>query len=135
MSKPEELLRRMREKRMRWVELEPAGDGFNGTPGDPVKQVRIIRPTEVEIARHIARPGGGIGIDLETVVRFTVEWSGFRECDLLGAGIGSSDDVPYRPELWSDLVADRSAWLRLVSQAILDDVVTHIELQERARKN
>lgn len=135
MSKPDDLLRRMREQRMRWVELEPAQPGTNDEPGTPAKRVRVIRPTEVEIGRHLARPGGGIGIDLEGVVRFTADWSGFRECDLLGHGIGASDAVPYQAEIWSDLVADRSPWLRTVSQAILDDVVAHIETQAAARKN
>lgn len=123
------LLRKMRAQRMQWVELEPASDA------GPVKRVRVIRPTEVEIGRNLVRGTGGLGVGFEEVVRFTVEWDGFREADLLGAALGSSDAIEFDSDLWGEMVANRSHWLKTVGQVILDAVVAHISEQEQARKN
>lgn len=129
------LLRRMRERRMAWVVLEPASIGTKDEPGQPEKRVRIIRPSEVEIGRHLVRDGGKLGVDFEDVVRFTVDWQGFTEVDLLGRGIGATDALGYDADLWAELLANRSDWLSKAGQHILDAVVAHVEAQAEARKN
>lgn len=130
------LLRQMRAQRMRWVELDPADPGVEGaTPPPPGKRVRIIRPTEVEIGRHLTRGDSSLAVAFEDVVRFTTDWDGFTEADLLGAGLGASDALAFDSDLWAELVANRSHWLKRVGQALLDAVVAHIAAQEQARKN
>lgn len=129
------LLRRMREKRMQWVDLEPAGVGTEAVPAAPAKRVRVIRPTEVEISRHLVRADSRLGVDFEDVVRFTTDWSGITEADLLGQGIGASDPLTYDADLWAELLANKSAWLQKVATALLDLVVAYVEVQAQASKN
>lgn len=125
----EALLRQMREQRMAWVELVPVQGPV------PAKRVRIIRPNDVEISRHLVRADTRLAVDYEAVVRFTVDWSGFSAADLLGPSIGASDLLAYDASLWTELVATRSDWLSLVSKALLDATVAYIQKQEVDRKN
>jgi hypothetical protein len=129
------LLRRMREKRMSWVELEPAGVALADQPAEPAKRVRVIRPTEVEIGRHLLRGEKQLGVDFEDVVRFTVGWEGFTEVDLLGRGIGASDPLGYDAELWAELLANRTDWLQKLAKHLLDAVSAYVAEQADARKN
>lgn len=107
-----QLIRQLREQRMRWIEL-PEG-----------KRVRIIRPTEVEMVRTLLK-GGMLSVDVEEVKRFVVDWDGFTEATLLGAGVGGPDPVPFTSELWAEVIGDRTEWVRTVAEAILDLVVAH----------
>lgn len=123
------LLRQMREQRMVWIELVPAAGSA------PAKRVRIIRPNDVEISRHLLRADTRLAVDYEAVVRFTVDWAGFSAADLLGPSIGASDPLDYEASLWTELIATRSDWLGLVSKALLDATVAYIQKQEVDRKN
>ncbi len=107
------LITRLREQRMKWVELAAL----------PGKRVRIIRPTETELPEFFQ--GGRLTVGLEQVKRFVVDWEGFTEADLLGAAVGSSDPLPFDPALWAEVAADQSAWVRQLAQDLLDHVVAH----------
>lgn len=107
------LIARLREQRMKWVELAAL----------PGKRVRIIRPTESELPEFFQ--GGRLTVGLEQVKRFVVDWEGFTEADLIGAALGASDPVPFDPTLWAEVVADQSTWVRQLAQDLLDHVVAH----------
>lgn len=107
------LITRLREQRMTWVELAAL----------PGKRVRIIRPTETELAEFFQ--GSRLTVGLEQVKRYVVDWEGFTEADLIGAALGASDPVPFDAALWAEVVADQSAWVRQLAQDLLDHVLAH----------
>lgn len=107
------LIKQMREQRMQWVDLDLPG-----------KRVRIIRPTEVELAQNFIK-AGEISVGVDEVKRHVVDWDGFTEADLLGASVGAANAVPFSPELWAEVVNDRVAWVRSLARALLDAVVAH----------
>lgn len=118
----ERLIKQMREQRMSWVALDDA------------HKIRIIRPTEVEIGAHLIKDGR-VQIDHLTVVRFCTDWAGFTEADILGAGVGGSDAVPYSAALWTEVASDRVDWVSLVGNAILSAAAAHQEAKDAASKN
>lgn len=118
----DDIARRMREKRMAWLEI---ADG---------KKVRLIRPSEEQMGRGIVI-GSGIAIGYDEVKKFAVEWSGFTEADMLGAAIGSSDAVPFHADLWAEYVTDNTDVYRQVAQKLLDMCLQHIEARAADRKN
>ena len=107
------LITRLREQRMKWVELAAL----------PGKRVRIIRPTETELPEFFQ--GGRLTVGLDHVKRYVVDWEGFTEADLIGAALGASDPVPFDAALWAEVVADQSTWVRQLAQDLLDHVVAH----------
>lgn len=116
------LLAQMRDKRKRWVEL---GDG---------RAVQVIRPTEVELARHFLR-GGRVVVEPEVLVQFTCDWRGFTEADLLGAAVGSEDAVPFHQDLWAEVVSDKSEWLNKAASALIELMTEHLATVEAEAKN
>jgi len=118
----EAIIKRLREARMWWLELEPG------------KSVRCIRPAEVEVAQHLFE-GGKLAVGIESVKRFVVDWQGFTEADLLGAAIGSTDPLPFDAALWAEVAADRKEWVAKVASAILEAAVRHHESKAEAAKN
>lgn len=118
-----QLIKQLRERRMVWVELDLPG-----------KRVRLIRPTEVELAQHFIKDGI-VSVGIEEVKRFTVDWSGFTEADLLGAAIGSSDTVPFSSDLWAEVVSDRVDWVRSLAHKLLELSIQHRTTAEADSKN
>lgn len=119
-----QLIKQLRERRMQWVDLD-------GLPG---KRVRLIRPTEVELSQHFIKDGF-VNVGVEEVKRFTVDWSGFTEADLLGASVGSSDAVPFSPDLWAEVVSDNVTWVRALAKNLLDLAIAHRSKVEDDAKN
>jgi hypothetical protein len=109
-----QLIKRLREQRMQWIDID-------GLPG---KRVRIIRPTEVELAQHFVK-AGEISVGVDEVRRFVVDWDGFTEADLLGASVGASDPVAFTPELWAEVVSDHIEWVRTLARKLLDAAIEH----------
>ena len=116
------LIKRMREQRMRWVELE----------GD--KAVRVIRPTQVEVMRHLFK-AGDLSVSLEDVQRFTVDWRGFTEADLLGAAVGSSDPIEFSAELWLELSGEHATWLNQLANSLLEMILEKYGAEKESAKN
>ena len=119
-----QLIKRLREQRMQWVDLQDK----------PGKRVRLIRPTEVEISQQLIKDGA-VSVGVAEVQRFAVDWEGFTEADLLGAALGSSDPVAFTPALWAEVVSDQSAWVRGLAQTLLDMVVKHSADKKADAKN
>jgi hypothetical protein len=119
------LIKQLRAQRQSWVDLEPG------------KRVQIIRPAEIEVQQFFRMEGGlrTMAAELPQVTKFVTDWAGITEADLLGAAVGASDAVPFDADLWAEVVADRSAWLKTVSSALIDAIVKHFESKAQAEKN
>lgn len=119
------LLAQLRKRREKTVDL---GEGLS---------VTFLRPREGEMGPLFQGDGEArvMRVQLEQVCRCVVGWSGFTEATLLGAGVGSSDPLPFDAAVWAEIVTDRVEWFGLVSQAILDSMVEHIERKGTAEKN
>ena len=111
------LLARMATQREAWADL---GGG---------KKLQYRRPPEVELPRLIA------GVGLEHVIQYACGWEGFTEADLLGAGIGGSDAVPFHRDLWAAYVADNAHDMQAVSQAMAQTVTDYLQRKADVAKN
>lgn len=122
----QQLIKQLREQRMAWVVVDEACT--------PPKRVRIIRPTEVELAQHFIK-SGEVSCGFDQVKAFCVDWDGFTEADLLGASVGAAEPVPFSQPLWAEVVGDNTAWVRTVAQALLDAAVAHTQKTDDTLKN
>lgn len=125
------VINKLRAARQSWVEVEPDNEGSK-------KRVRIIRPAETQIGEFLQRgPDGDLRLvaDVPQCQRFVVDWEGITEADLLGAAVGSSDPLPFSPELWSEVCADRADWCRAVSVGLVNAITAHTEAKDAAAKN
>lgn len=125
------LVKKLRLARTSWLNLE------SDVPGS-TKRVRIIRPAETEIGEFLQRaPDGGLRLvaDVPQCKRFVVDWEGITEADLLGAAVGSSDPLPFSPELWAEVCADRADWCRVVSVGLVEVITAHTAAKDEATKN
>lgn len=111
------LIEKMLAQRESWVELEPG------------LRVKVRRPAEAEFAQ-LRR-----GVTVETVGAFTVGWDGFSEATFVGSAIGSSDPLPFMPDLWREKVRDNVDWLNTVVQKLVALVEAHIEAKAATAKN
>ena len=111
------LLARMATQREAWADL---GGG---------RRLQYRRPPEVELPRMIA------GVGLEHVVQYACGWDGFTEADLLGAGIGSSDALPFHRDLWAAYVADHAEELQTASTAMAQTVTVYLQRKADVAKN
>ena len=111
------LLARMATQREAWADL---GGG---------RRLQYRRPPEVELPRLIA------GVGLEQVVQYACGWDGFTEAGLLGAGIGSSDAVPFHRDLWAAYVADHAEELQTASTAMAQTVTVYLQRKADVAKN
>lgn len=118
----ERLIKQLREQRMQWVDLT---DG---------KRVRIIRPTEVQLSQSFIK-AGEVSVGYDQVREFVEDWEGFTEATLLGAGVGSSDPLPFSRQLWAEVVSDHADWVRTIAQALLDAAVSHSQKIDDSLKN
>lgn len=118
------LIARMRAQRQSWVNVAPG------------KRIQIIRPHESALGEFLA-PGSGNGLqaDLAHVVKYTTDWEGITEADLLGATVGAADAIPFNAELWAETCADRTDWIRAVAAQLLDAIVAHQQAKADAAKN
>lgn len=116
------IIKRMREQRMQWVELD---DG---------KKVRIIRPSAVDVGEHLLHTGS-VRVEHAHIVMFATDWQGFTEADLLGAAIGSSDPLAFDKDLWAEYSCDRTDVCAKVSAALLTALVEHHKTADADEKN
>lgn len=122
MSASDKLIKQLREQRMSWVELGPD------------KAVRIIRPPEREIFINLYK-GKSILVGFDELVRYTVDWRGFTEADVLGAAVGSADAVPFSAELWAEVAADHTEWASTAQEALLNVVMAYLKASQADEKN
>lgn len=117
------VLRAMREQRLHWVELDEGAQ-----PGEG-RAVRYRRPAEAEMHQFVA------GVGVEHVAEFVVDWRNFTEATLLGAAIGSSDEVPFSKEAWGLYVRDHLDESNKVARAMANAMRDHIQARADAAKN
>jgi hypothetical protein len=117
-----DLIKQLREQRMTWVELEPG------------KEVRTIRPTEVDLVSHFSK-GKSLSMGFEEAAKYVVDWRGITEADLLGSAVGSADPVPFTKELWAEVAADKLDWVNTVVQSLVKQLVERKEAQDQDSKN
>lgn len=101
------------------------------------KAVTFLRPPETEMTSMLHGEGETRTwvVGIAEVRKYVNGWSGFTEADVIGAAVGSSDELPFDSELWGELVSDKIEWMRKVADAILKSVVAHINRQDGVAKN
>lgn len=125
MSEHQALIAQLRAARESWVDL---GGG---------KAVRIRRPAEAEFSAMVRTVNGQrqLRIELPEVKLYVTGWRGFTEADLLGAGVGNSDVLPFDAEVWAEVVADHTEWLAPAAEALLKSITDHAERTQAAAGN
>lgn len=111
------LAQRLQAQRLHWVETAPG------------KKVSFLRPRETEFAQLAG------GVTADHVCQFVTGWAGYTEADVLGAGLGSSDEAVFTPELWAEFVRDRVELLSIVAREISAVVTAHISKRADDAKN
>jgi hypothetical protein len=122
MTTPDIILARLREQRSWLVEVAPG------------KRVKLIRPTQLEMQRHLIEDGY-FRITFDEVVRFTVGWDGFTEADLMGADVGASDAVLFDADLWKEIAAENLKWVNQLADELLAKTTEHLKSLEANEKN
>jgi hypothetical protein len=112
----EHVIRRLREQRLRWVEL---GEG---------RAVQVLVLRETEVGR--LRPGAHVDVVCEQAV----DWRGFTEAALFGAHDGSSDLLPFTPELWAAVARDSMAYVDKVLALLVEEARLSMERAAAAKK-
>jgi hypothetical protein len=113
------LIQKALEQREQWVALDDDG----------AKRVRVRRPPGAHVFEF------GRNRTPEVFLRTAVGWDGFTEADILGAGVGSSDPVPFNVDLWVTLALDRIDWIGKVSEVVTTAITQYIEATEAIAKN
>lgn len=93
------------------------------------KRVQLRRPPETQLPDLLG------GVELKHVVSCACGWEGFTEADLLGAGIGGSDPVPFHTDLWAAYVADNAKALQAAAAALADCVTQYLQRKGDTAKN
>lgn len=100
----------------------------------PAQGVVLRRPPETEWGRFM-RKGVAIEEMRDIVIDYVVGWYGMTEADLLGESIGSTDEVEFSRDLWAVVVSDRSAWVGIAFDRLLNQVSEYIKQRAAAAKN
>lgn len=110
------LVRRLREQRLRWVDL---GEGRS-------VQILVLRETEM---LRLKRD------DLvDIVVDVAVDWKGFSEASLFGAHEGPADPVPFRADLWAAVARDSMDIVNAVGTVLIEHAAQVMEQRAAAKK-
>lgn len=91
------------------------------------RSVKMRRPAAARLAR------GGDGLDL--IVEHSVDWSGFDEAFLLGAGVGGDDKPKFDRALWRVVLEDRTDFILAVTDALKAAIDASDEARGEAAKN
>lgn len=110
------VVRRLREQRLRWVEL---GEGRS-------VQVLVLRETEMVRLRRDNL--------VDIVVDQAVDWKGFTEASLFGAHDGASDELPFRRELWDAVARDDIEIVSKVGDVLIAHATSAMEQRAAAKK-
>lgn len=96
----------------------------------PGKYLLVRRPLE---ATDMPRFRGRIDVDL--VLEHVTGWENITEADLLGASVGAGSPAEFTPELAAEVLGDRSEWVRLACDWLVDAIKAHLAKREAAEKN
>ncbi len=92
-------------------------------------RLTLTRPTDVEMGTVFNQELS----DGEVARRFVVGWEGMTENDVYGGG--GTDLVPFTPECWAEIVADRLELWKPIVTALLDAYAKHRTAMEASEKN
>jgi hypothetical protein len=112
----EYVVRRLREQRLRWVDL---GQG---------RQVQVLVLRETEMMRLRRDPL------VDIVVEQAVDWRGFSEAALLGAHDGASDPLPFSRAVWDAVARDSIEIVSLVGDVLVQHATEQMEQRAAAKK-
>lgn len=128
---PAVLIQQIHAQREQWVTLREAQMAAVGQPARAALRVKLRRPAEAEWRYFFGRTQRGA---LENVQAYAVDWDGFTEAELLGAGVGASDAVPFDSSVWTVVIADRMAWVPPLFQRLVQMIETHSAAREALEK-
>jgi len=124
------LIAKLLAQRDSWCELRAAADG------KPALAVQLRRPAEAELPDFRRREGQAMHQLLtDAVCRQAVGWRGFSEAELLGAAIGSSDELAFDADLWATVVRDRQDWISTAAAHLMEQINAHATARAAAEKN
>ncbi len=125
MSDSQPLIRQLLAQRECWVDVAPG------------KAIKFRRPLEGEMDAFFDTVGGRrvFRVRLAEVRRCAVDWRGFTEADVLGAGIGNDDPLPWDAEVFALAVGDNLDWLQACMEGLSDQIVRRLEARTDARGN
>jgi hypothetical protein len=113
----EQLVKQLRAQRESWV-----------TVAEGVR-IKIRRPSETQMAQLMsAKP-------LDVACNHCVDWDGVTQALLLGDSVGSSDPVPFTPELWAEVVGDRVEWVTLLAEHVHQTALRYLQQKQAALGN
>jgi hypothetical protein len=95
----------------------------------PGKYLVIRRP----LAAHMHRLRHGVTPDL--LCESVVGWDGFKEADLLPAGVGGDMAAEFSPEAVREAVLDRQDWIEAASGKLVEMVERYFADREATAKN
>ena len=133
---PSEIKALLLKRRANWVTVGEVGEG----DAKRVQKVKFTRPPEsdfhtmlttVDVESNTAR----WNVELSHVKKYADDWEGFTEADLIGAGVGASDAVPFDSGLFSYWVEDNVEAQRKIGSAILSATVDYLTSREATAKN
>lgn len=120
-----EMLRRQREARSQWHELDE---------NPPRRAVLVRRPSATSMLQFASGVGAAQVPDLVTAS--VVGWRGFTEADLLGAAVASSDsEQPFDAAVFREWIEDDAGAMNSIAIAVVNLVQAHASRQEAAAKN
>ena len=96
-------------------------------------RLRLRRPTVGELHEVFAMGKDGPMTELEIAARFTINWDGVKECDLVKSG--STDIVSFDEESWRLVLMDDPPLWKAVCQAIMDEIDRQKQRKEERGKN
>lgn len=119
------LLAQLQAQREQWIDVAPD------------KAVRMRRPLEGDMESLFRTVDGRrvFRVGLADVVRCAVDWRGFTEADLLGAGIGNNDVLPFSAEVCGQALGDNLDWLQAAIEGLSQMIVQRLEQRATARGN
>lgn len=86
------------------------------------------RPTDVE-ATQLYRDGAS---HAQIATDYVIGWSGVTEDDVVGGG--GSDAIEFDRDLWAEWCADRTAFWKPISDAVLAAYAQHVKDLKAAEK-
>lgn len=111
------IIKQLRDQRSSWCTLQPG------------VRVRIIRPPETELPQFYK------GVELAAVQKYAVGWEGVSTALLFGEAVGSSDPLDFDLALWSEIVADRTAWLEACARHLVEVIDAHLQTMDKQLGN
>lgn len=90
----------------------------------------LRRPTEEEGARIFTRDTVEF---VELAKEYVIGWEGVKESDIVVSG--TTDDVPFDPDVWREVIVDRPELWRPIAEQITESWLNNRKAREERSKN